>query len=140
MILEDVEEVYAIEKNTFSHPWSRDAFTKELTTNKHSIYMVIEQNKQILAYGGLWNVTGEGYITNIAVKKDNRGFGLGRKVTQALISEGRKEGVTSFTLEVRTSNNVAINLYKKLGFEIAGIRKNFYDRPKEDAYIMWKKL
>ena len=138
MKLEDIEQVYLIEENTFPDPWSRDAFTKELTSNKHSIYMVVEEESSILAYAGLWNIVDEGYITNIAVKQDRRGEGLGKKVTQALIEEGKKHNILSFTLEVRVSNKNAINLYKKLGFEIYGVRKNFYDKPKEDAYVMWK--
>lgn len=138
MKLEDIEQVYSIEESTFPNPWSKDAFTKEITFNKHSIYMVIEEDTYILAYAGLWNIVGEGYITNIAVKEDRRGAGLGRKVTEALMSEGTKKGIKSFTLEVRISNKNAIRLYKKLGFEISGVRKNFYDKPREDAYIMWK--
>ncbi|GKX30488.1 ribosomal-protein-alanine acetyltransferase [Vallitalea longa] len=138
MKLEDIEQVHSIEESTFPNPWSEDAFTKEITINKHSIYMVIEEDNNILAYAGLWNIVGEGYITNIAVKKDRRGAGLGRKVTEALIEEGRKHGIMSFTLEVRISNKKAIKLYKKLGFEISGVRKNFYEKPREDAYIMWK--
>ncbi|WP_339366100.1 GNAT family N-acetyltransferase, partial [Vallitalea maricola] len=63
---------------------------------------------------------------------------FGRKITEALIYEGKKQGIISFTLEVRVSNKNAIKLYEKLGFKIAGLRKNFYDKPKEDAYIMWK--
>lgn len=138
MKLEDIEQVYSIEENTFPDPWSRDAFTKELTSNKHSIYMVVEEESSILAYAGLWNIVDEGYITNIAVKQDRQGEGLGKKVTQALIEEGKKHNILSFTLEVRVSNKNAINLYKKLGFEIYGVRKNFYDKPKEDAFVMWK--
>lgn len=140
MNLKDIEEVHSIEENTFPNPWSKDAFTKELTSNTHSIYMVIEENNEIIAYAGLWNIVGEGYITNIAVKRARRGAGFGRKVTEALINEGKKQGIMSFTLEVRVSNKNAIKLYEKLEFQIAGIRKNFYDKPREDAYIMWKNI
>lgn len=140
MKLKDIEEVHSIEESTFPDPWSQDAFTKELMSNTHSIYMVIEEDGTIIAYAGLWNIVGEGHITNIAVKKERRGAGFGRKITEALIYEGKKQGITSFTLEVRVSNNNAIKLYEKLGFEIAGVRKNFYDKPKEDAYIMWKNM
>jgi ribosomal-protein-alanine N-acetyltransferase len=138
MKLKDIEEVHSIEKNTFPSPWSKDAFTNELMSNTHSIYMVIQEDDTIIAYAGLWNIVGEGHITNIAVKKERRGVGFGRKITEALIYEGKKQGITSFTLEVRVSNENAIKLYEKLGFEIAGLRKNFYDKPNEDAYIMWK--
>ena len=138
MKLGDIEQVHSIEISTFPNPWSKDAFTKELTINKQSLYMVIEEDNNILAYAGLWNIVGEGYITNIAVQKGRRGVGLGRKITEALIEEGRKHGIKAFTLEVRISNKNAISLYKKLGFEISGVRKNFYEKPIEDAFIMWK--
>lgn len=138
MVLDDVEQVYSIEQSTFPNPWSKESFEKEMTSNTHSLYMVIEEESEILAYAGLWNIAGEGHITNIAVKKDKRGLGLGRRITESLIGEGNKIGIMAFTLEVRKSNTVATQLYKKLGFIIAGVRKNFYYNPKEDAYIMWK--
>ncbi|MCT4597342.1 MAG: ribosomal protein S18-alanine N-acetyltransferase [Vallitalea sp.] len=138
MTLDDVEQVHSIEQNTFSTPWSKESLEKELTSNTQAIYMVLEEKNEILAYSGLWNIVSEGHITNIAVKKDKRGLGLGEKVTKAILNEGNKLGIKSFTLEVRKSNIVAIRLYTKLGFTVAGIRKNFYDSPKEDAYIMWK--
>lgn len=138
MVLEDVEQVHSIEVSTFPQPWSKGAFKREMTDNTHSIYMVIEEKDQILAYAGLWNIVGEGHITNIAVKKEKRGLGFGRKITEALIEEGQKAGIMAFALEVRVSNTVALKLYEGLGFDIAGIRKNFYEKPREDAYIMWK--
>jgi ribosomal-protein-alanine N-acetyltransferase len=54
------------------------------------------------------------------------------------MEEMEKEGIEAFTLEVRASNISAINLYEKLGFENKGVRKNFYEKPIEDAIIMWK--
>lgn len=138
MTLDDVEQVHSIEQSTFSTPWSKESLEKELTSNTQALYMVLEENNEILAYSGLWNIASEGHITNIAVKKEKRGLGLGEKVTQAIIDEGNKVGINTFTLEVRKSNIVAIRLYNKLGFTVAGVRKNFYDSPKEDAYIMWK--
>ncbi len=140
MEVTDIEQVHAIEVSAFSTPWSEASFLEELEENGHSLYVVIEKDDEILAYGGLWSIVGEGHITNIAVKKDYRGLGLGKRITEALMGEGKRIGVRAFTLEVRKSNKIAIRLYEGLGFVKAGIRKNFYDKPREDASIMWKRL
>lgn len=140
MELSDIKQVHAIEVSTFSTPWSEASFLEELEGNEHSLYVVIEKDGEILAYGGLWSIVGEGHITNIAVKMSCRGLGLGKKITETLISEGKRKGLRAFTLEVRKSNKIAIGLYECLGFVRAGLRKNFYDKPREDAFIMWKRL
>lgn len=139
MVQDDIKQVHAIEVGTFSTPWSERAFLEELE-NEHSMYLVLERADEILAYGGLWSIVGEGHITNIAVKKGNRGLGLGKKITKALLEQGKIMGLRAFTLEVRKSNHIAIRLYEDIGFVKAGVRKNFYDKPTEDAYIMWKRL
>ncbi|QUI24917.1 ribosomal protein S18-alanine N-acetyltransferase [Vallitalea pronyensis] len=140
MELADIKQVHAIEVSTFTTPWSEASFREELEGNKHSLYVVIEEEGEILAYGGLWSIVGEGHITNIAVKKGFRGRGFGKKVTETLIEEGKGKGLRAFTLEVRRSNKIAISLYEGLGFVKAGLRLSFYDKPKEDAIIMWKRL
>lgn len=136
MTINDVEQVHQIEEESFSTPWTKSAFVDELNHNL-SYYIVAEYNDNVIAYAGLWQVLDEGHITNIAVDSNYRGKGIGYNLASALLCEGKKRGINSFTLEVRKSNIAAINLYKKIGFNEEGIRKNYYHKPIEDALIMW---
>lgn len=132
----DIPFVHEIECRIFSMPWSKEDFRKSIQ-EPHNIYLVVEQDREIIAYCGLWGVVGEGQINNVAVVSSYRNRGIGREMLQTLIDIGRSEGLESFTLEVRVSNLSAITLYHRLGFQDAGIRKSFYEAPTEDALIMW---
>lgn len=132
----DIAEVVAIEEETFSSPWSADSFLQE-SKNKNNIYLVVEDNGEVIGYCGLWGVVGEGQITNVAVRKDNRNRGVGKIMLTKLLEIGVNQGLESFTLEVRESNKSALRVYQSLGFYSAGIRKNFYTEPTEHAVIMW---
>lgn len=135
----DIPFVFEIECRIFSKPWSKEDFNKSIQ-DPHNIYLVVEQDSHIIAYCGLWGVLEEGQINNVAVESSYRNRGIGRKMLQKLIEIGRNQGLTSFTLEVRVSNQSAITLYHGIGFQDAGIRKNFYEVPTEDALIMWLEL
>ena len=140
MVLDDVDAVHSIEKQTFPNPWSKQSFVGEVEDNKKAFYLVaINEKKEVVAYAGLWKIVDEGHITNIAVRPDSRGMGIGKKIIQKLMIIGEEEGLEAFTLEVRESNKIAINLYLSLGFLNAGSRKNYYANPKEDAVIMWRR-
>ncbi len=134
-----IDGVYEIEKNTFPMPWSKDAFIKELV-NDIATYYVAVFDDEIVAYGGMWIVAGDANITNIAVREEYKKMGIGEKLVEKLINRAKNNNCTGITLEVRVSNNSAINLYKKKGFEIEGLRKKFYTDNNEDAHIMWLKF
>lgn len=136
MTLEDVDAVYAIEQATFSTPWSRQSFVDEMTTNKCARYVVAEEDGQVIAYAGAWLVFEEGHITNIAVRAEERGRGVGSAVTRALMQYAANMGVQYLTLEVRKSNLAAQKMYKSLGFLELGVRKRYYEDNGEDAYLM----
>ncbi len=140
MTTEHIKDVHKIEEDCFSIPWSEKSFYDELTKNKMAIYIVAKEDEKIIGYGGMWHVINEGHITNVAVKKEYRGKGIGNQIINALIDIAKEKEMIGITLEVRTSNNVAQNLYKKNGFIIEGIRKEYYDDNKEDAILMWKHL
>lgn len=133
----DLDEVAAIEQETFSEPWSRKSFL-ETYQKEVNCYLVAKEDGKILAYCGLWTVLDEGDICNVAVRADARRRGIAYEMLARLLSEGEKMGVRAFTLEVRVSNTPAIALYKKLGFQGVGVRPRFYTKPEEDALIMWK--
>lgn len=132
----DLEQVTVIEKNTFSMPWKKEDFL-ESVNNPANVYVVACEGDTICGYCGMWGIAGEGQINNVAVKKEYRGRGIGFEIVNFVLEEGRKQGLEAFTLEVRESNAAAIHVYEKAGFKSAGIRKDFYEKPKENALIMW---
>lgn len=127
-------EVEAIEQACFSMPWSLDAFREELQ-NPAAVYVVAEQLGQVIGYGGMRGAAGEFYIDNIAVSPGHRRLGAGRAIVSRLIETARSAGGLFISLEVRPSNAPAIALYEQLGFKKAGLRRDFYERPKEDGLI-----
>jgi ribosomal-protein-alanine N-acetyltransferase len=136
MTLQDVDQVHEIEKQSFAIPWSRDAFIQEVTENRCARYLVARQDGVAVAYAGMWLVLDEAHVTNIAVRKDQRGAGFGEKVARTLMQLAADSGIRYMTLEVRRSNLVAQGLYKKLGFVEVGFRKRYYADNNEDALVM----
>ena len=101
-----------------------------------NVFIVYEKNDEILGYCGYYGVLDEAEITNVAVHPDMRNRGIGRDMVSALLSKANKAGIKRVLLEVRESNDPAIHLYEELGFKKLGIRKDFYEQPRENAYIM----
>lgn len=134
--IEDVKEIFAIEMECFSVPWSLDSIETELLNEDKKLYYVVEDANGVVGYAGAWLVYDEGQITNIAIRPSARRQGFGAKLTSALIEECFKRGMHEIFLEVRISNLSALSLYRQLGFTVKGMRKNYYSEPKEDAYIM----
>jgi [ribosomal protein S18]-alanine N-acetyltransferase len=139
-----IDEVVEIENKSFKTPWSKDAFVSEIERNKCAKYRVLiiedidKNTNRVAAYGGLWHVVDEGHITNIAVHPDFRGRGLGAVIVEDMIACAKQMQISALTLEVRTGNITAINLYQKYGFKEIALRKNYYADTGEDAIIMWK--
>lgn len=133
---DDLEQIIQIEQETFSDPWSEEDF-KNSYQDVNNSYLIVEIDGKIAGYCGYWGIAGEGYIYNVAVKKEYRRQRIGYQMLKALIEQAKARGITSMTLEVRQSNEAARQLYQSLGFEEAGIRKEFYTKPIEDAVIMW---
>ncbi len=139
MTVEDIAAVVDIEKESFATPWTPHAFRMEMK-NSVAVYRVVEVDGRVAAYGGMWLILDEVHVTNIAVHPDYRGRHLGRKIMEVLMTEARQRNLLRMTLEVRKQNHVAIALYKKLGFLMAGIRPGYYQDTGEDALIMWVEL
>ena len=135
MSTEDLKRVCEIENACFSMPWSHDGFEAALCM-PGNIFIVYEKNDEILGYCGYYGVLDEAEITNVAVHPDMRNRGIGRDMVNALLSRAAKNGIKRVLLEVRESNDPAIHLYEELGFKKLGIRKDFYEKPRESAYIM----
>ena len=139
MEVSDTEQVEMIEKQIFSIPWSQKSFEDACQSNDN-IYLVCEMNGQIAGYCGLWTVLGEGNITNMAVSGGFRRLGIAETLMKEMEKRGMSKKVVTYFLEVRKSNEAAVNLYKKMGYVQIGVRKNFYEKPVEDALVMSKTI
>lgn len=140
MAEDDIEEVMEVERDAFSVPWDPAVFHNELTSNQFAHYLVYEYEERVIGYCGLWVVMDEAQITNIAIHSRFRGQKRGEKLLSFAMAFAKQLGAATLSLEVRVSNEVAQNLYRKLGFEPGGIRKNYYADNLEDALVMWVKL
>ncbi|BCB02111.1 ribosomal protein S18-alanine N-acetyltransferase [Bacillus sp. KH172YL63] len=140
MTVDDLDAVMAIENQSFSIPWSRDAFLNEIEQNHLSTYLVAEEDERVVGYCGVWLVVDEGHITNVAVLPDYRGRGVGEALMRKLMDVAGECGARTMTLEVRVTNGAAQHLYRKLGFQDGGIRKRYYSDNQEDALVMWVNL
>lgn len=140
MTLDDIDGVLAIEKASFTLPWSREAFYNELVHNRYAKYVVMEHDGRIIGYCGMWVVIDEAHITNVAVLPEYRGKKLGEALMRTMMDTAKQLGAMTMTLEVRVSNYIAQSLYRKLGFLNGGIRKGYYTDNQEDALVMWVNL
>ncbi|MGO0058992.1 ribosomal protein S18-alanine N-acetyltransferase [Brevibacillus fluminis] len=140
MTLDDVEAVGELERLAFPTPWPVDAFVNELTINQNAKYLLAIADEKVVAYCGVWVILDEAHITNIAVHPDYRGRKIGERLMRQIMGLARLFGAERMTLEVRPSNTTARNLYGKLGFIAAGVRKGYYSDNNEDAIIMWVEL
>lgn len=139
MTAEDIEDAALLEKtNLGKEAWTQKQLIDALTRDD-TIYLVAAKAGRIVGLCGVQNISGEGEITNVSVARDCRGEGIGYKMVKQLLERGVGIGIKDYTLEVRASNEPAIRLYERLGFVSEGVRPNFYDEPKDDAVIYWKR-
>lgn len=138
MLESDVMDVARIEQENFSMPWSEQDF-RDMLYAPDKKYLVVDYNGRVIGGAGIHNILGEAEITNVSILKEFRNRGYAKELLDTLLKQGIKMGACSFTLEVRESNEAAIALYRSRGFVTEGIRKNFYEKPRENALIMWKR-
>lgn len=137
MTADHIEQIALLEKQCFTTPWSNEALRQELEV-ENAVFLTALYDNNVVGYVGMHNNLGEGYVTNIAVDKHNRRKSIGQQLMLALFDYAINNNMQFISLEVRVTNNAAISLYEKLGFEKLGIRKGFYSHPTEDALIMTK--
>lgn len=140
MTIDDIPEVMEIEHEAFTLPWTEEAFRNELTMNHFARYMVMVIDGHTIGYAGMWTIMDEAHVTNIAIREAYRGRKLGEALLVELMNWALELEMVRMTLEVRVSNEIAQQLYMKLGFTKAGIRKGYYSDNNEDAMIMWCEL
>ncbi len=133
----DVKEVLRIEQQSFSTQWPSNAFYQEMHDNKLAHYYVGRVDKRVVAYGGIWVILEDSHVTTIAVHPSYRGRKYGEIMLLKLLDEAIERGASWMTLEVRESNAVAQNLYRKYGFTTVSTRKGYYSDNNENALVMW---
>ena len=140
LVHEHLSQAAEIERLCFSDPWSEKMLAEHLANPCSLTLAAVGDTGRLLGYVGLLAVVDEGYITNVAVRPDCRRQGVASSLLRALEARGRARNLTFLTLEVRQSNAPARALYEKLGYVQAGLRRNYYENPREDAVIMTKTL
>ena len=135
----DLDDIVAIETASFSNPWTRDMYVRELQNpNVSFLYVLRVPDEGIVAFCSFWLVLDEVHINNLAVRGEFRGRGVGTALLEHVLQAGASRGAERATLEVRRSNAPARRLYERLGFEVAATRPNYYVSPAEDALILWR--
>lgn len=137
MQLTDLTDVHAVDQASFSAPWSKETYKREITDNRYAHYFVIEADGEVVGYAGLWLVMDDAQITNIAITPKFRGYKIGEKLFGYVVQYAINLGAKRLSLEVRKSNKVAQNMYRKFGLVSGGVRKNYYPDNGEDALVMW---
>ena len=133
----DAQGIFDVETESFSVPWSLQAITRELANPNLTMYYVLaDEDGTIAGYAGLWRVLDEGQITNIALKQQYRRQGYGELLLRVLMEAAWEDGCSDIFLEVRVSNIGALHLYRKLGYQVLSVRKNYYSEPEEDFNVV----
>ncbi len=127
--------IAALERQCFSDPWSVEMLRPELPDDSHEFLLAVE-GEELLGYVGLMTVLDEGYLSNVAVSPAYRRQGIAEALLTALLARARARKLSFVTLEVRAGNTPAQALYRKLGFQEVGVRRAYYEHPKEDAVLM----
>jgi [ribosomal protein S18]-alanine N-acetyltransferase len=136
MTLDDVEQVVAIDRISFSLPWPTSSFHFELTDNPASRCWVAESDGRVAAMLVAWFIVDEIHIATIATHPDFRKQGIGEKLLSFTLRSAKEEGAVSSFLEVRESNDAAIMMYRKFGYIESGRREGYYKDNGEDAILM----
>ena len=136
MTADHLDEVAELERICFSAPWSRNMLAEELDNALSAMLVALDDSGRVVGYAGVQVILDEGYITNVAVFPEYRRLGVAAKIIEVYMNFAAANDLAFLTLEVRPSNEAAIALYRRFGFEEVGRRKNYYDLPKEDALIL----
>jgi ribosomal-protein-alanine N-acetyltransferase len=136
----DVNELLFIEQSQFPEPWTKGMLLDEITNTEARRYTVAVRDKKIVGYLGVMFVLDELHINTIGTLPGFEGRGIASSLMDEALRDAARRGITRATLEVATSNTRAQLLYFRYGFKPVGVRKNYYERTKEDALVLWADL
>lgn len=141
---EPLDRVAALQAESFIRPWSIDAIRWELQQNPVARLFLLEEGESdaaqamvLLGFCACWIVAGEVHINSLAIAPAVRRQGHARRLLREVFRSAAQEGAHAATLEVRRSNTAAVALYGALGFAVEGVRRDYYEQPREDALILW---
>lgn len=130
-----MDGIMEIERRSFPDPWSRGGVEVYLTAPDGAVFAAVE-GERVLGFA-IYHVSfEEGELFSIAVREDSRGRGVGRALLDRVLGEAKAAGAEKMYLEVRRSNQRARAMYKSAGFSVCGVRRGYYDFPREDAILM----
>jgi ribosomal-protein-alanine N-acetyltransferase len=136
---DDVDAVLSIEHASFSNPWTREMYLSELENRGVAfLYLARDAAGPVVGFCSVWRLLDELHINNLAVAPSHRRQGVGGALLTHVLGEGLRLGAARSTLEVRRSNEEARRLYERFGFVVAGVRRDYYTHPVEDALILWR--
>ena len=138
--LDDVESVSAIEARSFSNPWHPQTFRSLISRGRAHVLVAESADTRVVGYAILWWVLDQGELANLAVAEDFRGMGVGSALLDRVLADAAANDVGSLFLEVRVSNERALELYRSRGFKEVAVRKDYYRTPREDARVLLKRL
>ena len=139
-IAEEIPEILALDQLCFNGIWSENGYRREIDSDKSTLLTLSVEDSEkfkIIGIGCYWSIVEESHITLLGIHPDYHRQSLGSFLLYTLLKDAVDRKLERATLEVVTSNEVAINLYKKFGFKVAGNRKNYYPKTGEDALILW---
>lgn len=131
-----VPDIERLEKLCFSMPWTAAQIQSQLSDESHIFIAALSPDDRVLGYVGAMLAADEGYISNVAVDPEHRRQGIGGALIAELVRRARERALAFLTLEARASNAPARALYAQHGFADVGVRKNYYEKPREDAILM----
>lgn len=135
--LGEIDEVLAIEQASFTNPWTREMYLAELGRRDVSGFLLARDGeRRVVGFCSFWRVLDELHINNLAVSPTHRRQGVASALLASVFREGARLGTRRAILEVRSSNDVARRLYERFGFTVAGVRREYYNHPVEDAIVL----
>ena len=136
---EDLDAVLAIEAESFTSPWTREMYLAEFDNHGVSyFYLARNAARDIVGFCSFWRILDELHINNLAVAPEHRRSHAATELLTRVLEDGAKLGARRATLEVRRSNDAARQLYERFGFSVAGVRRDYYSNPVEDALVLWR--
>jgi ribosomal-protein-alanine N-acetyltransferase len=136
---DDLTAVAELEARCFTNPWTREMLARELAnSNAAHVFVLRLGDIRVAAFCACWIVADELHVNTLVVEPTLRRMGLGSRLMRHVMQAAAARGATRATLEVRASNDAALQMYTRLGFTVAAVRRRYYSAPEEDALILWR--
>ena len=135
--LAEIDAILAVERASFTNPWTREMYLAELDHQGVAFFYVArDAGRRVVGFCSFWRVLDELHVNNLAVLPEYRRQGVASALLARVLEAGASMGSRRATLEVRHSNDAARRLYGGFGFVVAGVRRAYYTNPIEDALVL----